>query len=404
MKLKLTKTAVDRIQPEQADVWAWDTEVRGFGLRVKPSGTKTYIVQYRNAAGATRRMALGQHGQLTAEQARAEAQKRIGSVKQGRDPSAEKSALRAAPSVNDLVDYYLGEYAKQRDNTPGYIADTRKMLDRFVTRSLGTRKAADVTKADIRRLHASLKATPYQANRLLAALNKLFVLGVDEFGVPSNPCGDLSKFREEKRERFLSSAEIRNLFELMAAHPNQACANAVRLLLLTGARKNELLRATWDMFDLEQGLWIKPSHHTKQKKEHRVPLSAPVLEILRGMQATRDSGTPFLFPGRKLPGRDEVSPLEDIRRFWDSIREAAGIEELRVHDLRHSAASLQVSAGVPLHVVGKTLGHTQAKTTERYAHVSDNAAAQAMDRLGELVGGIAKGEVAEVVPIRRRTG
>lgn len=113
---------------------------------------------------------------------------------------------------------------------------------------------------------------------------------------------------------------------------------------------------------------------------------------------------PFCFLAVSFPGRDEVSPLEDIRRFWDSIREAAGIEELRVHDLRHSAASLQVSAGVPLHVVGKTLGHTQAKTTERYAHVSDNAAAQAMDRLGELVGGIAKGEVAEVVPIRRRTG
>jgi integrase len=223
-----------------------------------------------------------------------------------------------------------------------------------------------------------------------------------------NPVKGIERAPEEKRERFLSPAEIVRLAEALAAHPEKTSANAIRLLLLTGARKSEVLTATWDQFDFAAASWTKPSAHTKQKKEHRVPLSAPALELLQQMRAEADEELrriqkldpgallcPYVFPS--LNGK----PLTEIKRIWASICRKAAITGARIHDLRHTYASILASAGLGLPLIGALLGHTQAATTHRYAHLVDDALRAATERVGAVVTG---GKAAEIVPFGARRG
>jgi integrase len=198
-----------------------------------------------------------------------------------------------------------------------------------------------------------------------------------------NPVKGLHRNPEPKRTRYLSGEELRRLTNVLADHPNRQSANVIRLLLLTGARRGEVLNATWDQFDLEGGIWIKPSAHTKQKKEHRVPLSAAAKQLLCEMKAEAGESS-HVFPGR-VPGE----PLREIKSFWSGVCRRAGLEDFRIHDLRHTYASILASAGLSLPVIGALLGHTQPNTTARYSHLFDDPLREATERVSDAVNGLA---------------
>jgi integrase len=368
--------------------------VRGFGCRVTANGIRAFILNY-TIAGRERRMTIGEYPTWRVATARREAERLRREIDMGTDPLGEKLADRAAPTVNELADRYLEEHAVKKRTGAGDEA----MIRRVVKPALGARKAASISFGDIDRLHRAVTkaGTPIAANRVLALLSKMFSLAIRWGMRIDNPCRGVERNHEEKRNRYLSGDELRRLTEALAAHPGQAAANAVRLLLLTGARRGEVLGATWGQFDLESGIWTKPSSHTKQKREHRVPLSAPARQLLATMKAEAGrEPSPYLFPA--WPGGGEH--LTEIRRSWESICKAAGISGVRLHDLRHTYASVLASSGLSLPIIGALLGHTQPNTTARYSHLFDDPLRAAAERAGAVITG--KGGGAEVVPIAER--
>jgi integrase len=390
---KLTKTVVEKLHPADRDFLIWDNALPGFGVRVYPSGKRKYIVQYRTKTNRQRREVIGLHGVLTAEKARDIARDRLAEVRKGRDPAAEKKAAREAPTVRDLTEDYLERHAIP-NKRPAAAADDKGMLNRLVLQKLGSVKVAAVTRSDIEKLHNSLRSTPYAANRLLALLSKMFNLAIAWGWKSNNPVKGVPRFHEDRRQRWLSQDELDRLWAVLEEHPNRRAANAVKLMILTGARRNEVLGATWDQFDLVRGGWTKPSHNTKQKRTEHVPLSGKTLALLSTMSDDAEPGCPFLFPS-DVPGK----AVEDIKRFWQSARKTAGIEGVRLHDLRHTYASYLVSRGVSLHIAGRLLGHTQPQTTARYAHLDDRALRQATEEFSASVG--QAGEEFVAIPFRR---
>lgn len=386
-QVKLTKTFIEGLDPATADrdhVY-WDTSMPGFGVRVKPPATLSYLIQYR-FAGQSRRMSLGRHGRITLEGARKEAKKYLGQVAMDRDPARERAEVRAAPTMKELATDYLERHAVPKKR-PASVRDDRSMLDRFILPKLGSRKVNAIGRREIEGITNSLAATPYMANRVRALLSKMFSLAVGWGWRSDNPVSGVQAFSETPRQRWLREDEIDRLFAALDAHSNQSHANAIRLLLLTGARRSEVLKAEWAQFDLGNGLWTKPAAFTKQRRLHHVPLSSEALALLRDMRAAADSQQRFLFLGRptlKSGGHEQSQerPLQEIRRFWHEVRRAAGLEDVRLHDLRHTFASHIVSAGVSLPIVGQLMGHTQAATTARYAHLAIEPLRAASDAFG----------------------
>ena len=306
--------------------------------------------------------------------------------------------------MNELADRFDAEHLSRR--RPSTQVDYRSILRMYVRPAFGTMKVADIRHSDVERLHARIsKTAPYRANRTVAVLSKMMALAVKWEMRGDNPVKGIERAPEERRERFLSPAEIARLSEALLAHPERTSANAVRLLLLTGARRGETLAATWPQFDLAGGVWTKPSATTKQKKEHRVPLSAPALQLLSDMKAAADRenerrAADSLAPIAAIfPGTDG-KPLTDIKHFWASVCRKAEISGVRVHDLRHTHASILASLGLSLPIIGRLLGHTQAATTQRYAHLMDDPLRAAVERAGSVITGA--GRVgAEVVAMVR---
>jgi integrase len=377
-KLKLTKAAIERISPALDDVVVWDEALPGFGVRVKPSGSRTYIVQYRNRhTGASRRLTLGQHGPLlTFDQAKKHARALLADAMRGADPVEVRRTARCAPDVADLARDYLERHATPQKR-PRSVRGDEAMLRTIIVPAFGAKKVSAVTRRDLEALHLRLKDRPYQANRVLALLSKMFALAVQWGWRADNPVRGIPRFPEEKRERWLSDDELQRLCEVLENHPNRKAANAVRLQLLTGARVGEVLTAQRSEFDLSRGVWVKPSHHTKQKRREHLPLSSPAQELVRAVLADSGSADAFLFPGN-APGK----PLQDIKRFWASVLRAAGLNDYRLHDNRHTYASHLVSSGLSLEIVGRLLGHTNPITTKRYAHIADDPLRAAAERFG----------------------
>jgi integrase len=392
---KLTKTVVEKAKPDPdgGDEFLWDTALPGFGVRIYPSGTRKYFVQYRTKDNRQRRMVLGQHGVLTAENAREMAHDVLVSVSKGGDPAEEKKAARMAPTVRDLATDYLENHAIPKKH-PASVTTDKAMLDKAILPKLGNIKISAVSRPDIEKLHISLRGKPYAANRVLALLSKMFSLACEWGWRADNPVKGIPRFDEDRRQRWLSEEELARLWAALEQHTNRRAANAVKLMLLTGSRRNEVLSATWDEFDMERGRWTKPSHHTKQKRTEHVPLSRAAIALLSAMQAEADAEYPFLFPGNA-----PEKPLGDIKKFWHRVRQEVGIEDVRLHDLRHTYASNLVSRGVSLHIVGRLLGHTQSQTTARYAHVDDVALREATETFGRTVEpGVSE---AKVIPLER---
>lgn len=377
---KITKRFVENIKPDPSKTLKyWDSELKGFGVVILPSGRQTYCIQYRNQYRVLKRYKIGVHGQISTEEARDLAKKRLGQIVSGEDPAEQKKQTQNLFSMEDLAKNYIERHAYKK--RPKSLKEDQKLLKNIIIPALGRAKVAHVTRRDIETLHKNLQKTPYQANRALSLLSKMFTLAVSWEWRENNPILGIEKYQEEKRDRWLNEEELDRLWAVLDRYPSRLTAYVFKFLLLTGARKGEVLQATWDQFDLEKGVWTKPSHLTKQKKKEYLPLSEKALNILRILKQLNTQNSLYLFPGR-IKGE----PIKEIKTFWTKVLKEAKLERVRVHDLRHTHASHLVSSGLSLSIVGKLLGHTQASTTQRYAHLADEPLRQAAELFGSKVG------------------
>ncbi len=377
---KITKRFVESIVPDsEKTLKYWDSELKGFGLVVLPSGRRTYCIEYRNANRVKKRIKVGIHGQIATEQARELAKQKLAHVAHGADPAETKKSNKSLPTMGELAKNYLERHGYKK--RPKSLQEDQKKLKKLILPVFERQKVQQVTRRDVESFHKDLQKTPYQANRALALLSKMFSLAVSWDWRTDNPVLGIEKYQEEKRDRWLDKEELDRLWEVLDRYPTHGTAYIFKFLLLTGARKGEVLNATWGQFDLAKGVWTKPSHLTKQKKKEHLPLSEKALEVLHILQKLNTQNSEYLFPGRV-----KGEPIKETKTFWNKVLKEANLENVRIHDLRHTHASHLVSSGLSLSIVGKLLGHTQASTTQRYAHLADEPLRQAAELFGSKVG------------------
>ncbi len=419
MRRRITEQTIKKLKaPEEGNRIEWDGQVPGFGVRITAAGVISFFLDYRNSKGKQRRYTVGRYGPapgLTAEAARREALALQQKIRAGTDPLEEKHRHSTEPTLDDLAKDYLERYAEAHKR-PSSVRDDRRMLSKNILPKLGQMRVTEIAKRDIEKLHISLnrqdgqrKPTPYLANRVLALLSKMCNLAIEWKWRPDNPARGIPKFHEDERESFLTIEQMQKLREAIELYPDASARNALLLLMLTGSREAEVLKATWEQFDLQRGVWTKPSHHTKQKKTEHVPLSPETLKLLHGLWAQGAVGP--LFPGLKGTGKGGKLTGGDrrvsLRRPWVQVCRAAGLVEvitrkgkrrtitryklnLRIHDLRHNFASHLANKGVSLQVVGGLIGHTQIRTTQRYSHLQDAALRDATNIFGTIYTGMKK--------------
>jgi integrase len=433
----------DLAPPAKGNRITYDAVERGLGLRITSAGARSFILNYRTKGGTERRITIGvagrwdnevwQPGAWTLKAARKRAKELRLLIDQGLDPMGDIHTDRAAPTIGDLIDRFEVEHLPRK--RPTTIDGYKRLLRVHIRPALGSKKVAELRHSDIEAMHRKISAeAPYAANRAVAVLSKMLSLGIKWEMRADNPAKGIERSAEHKRERYLTGAEIAKLSEAISSHPERTSANAVRLLLLTGARKGETLAAKWTDFDLDAGVWVKPAATTKTAKLHRVPLSAPAIALLASMKAEADEEfrkelrdyptakpCPYAFPGpNKLP-------LGDIKHFWQSICGMAGLAvavekkdaagrpvkdksgrqvmvwktNARIHDLRHTFASVLASSGLSLPIIGQLLGHTQTATTARYAHLLDDPLRAATERAAVVIAASGK-KGADVVDLAER--
>lgn len=369
---KLTKRFVESIVPDpEKTLKYWDDEIRRFGVIVLPSGRRTYCIEYRNANRIQKRLKIGVHGQITAEEARNIAKIQLGRVAHGDDIADSAKQNRNMPTFADLVHDYLERHGPRKRERS--LKEDKKLLTKILLPAFGSLKVKVINRRSIETLQMELSKTPYQANRVLSLLSTMFGLSVNWGWRSDNPVKGIKKYQEEKRDRWLNHEELQRLWATLDKYPSHLVAYIFKFLLLTGARKSEAMQATWDQFDLEKGLWRKPSYLTKQKKVEYLPLSDKALDILREVKKLSSKHSDYVFPGR------DDQPIKKLEHFWYKILNEASLANVRIHDLRHTHASHLVSSGLSLSIVGKLLGHTQASTTQRYAHLADEPLRQAAE-------------------------
>ena len=450
---KLTHDIVKNAQaPATGSVTLWDG--KGFGVRIfaatarHPEGAKSFFLNYRKD-GRERRFKIGLFPDWSVSAARDEAKELRKRIDLGEDPAADKAEGRDAPTVEDLVERYIAEHLPSlaaREHT-----NQRRMLA-VITEHLGKhRPVADVHYGDIEAMHRRISDSGrrVRANRILAVCSKAFSLALRprekedkpwRNAVDGNPCKGVARNQEEAKERFLSAAELAALgdalLEADAVHPTSA--NCVRLIMLTGCRPHEAMNARWQDFDAESGFWVKPSAHTKQRKVHKAPLSAAALQLIDDHRATRKGE--WVFPG-EVPGE----PIKQTCAVWYACRDSASVKlwaasqddrvasvvtelqvafgraptvaecqaeakrrdvvlptallDARLYDLRHTFASIGAGGGLSLAIIGRLLGHTQQRTTQRYAHLADDPLREAADKIGAVIAGAGKSG-ADVVRIK----
>jgi len=385
---------------ERASPIFMDDAVIGFGVQVRRNGRKTFTFDYTFEA-RRRRATIGDHPVWGVAAAREEAKRLKREVDSGRDPLATRDARWEAATVRDLVARYIAEHAARL--VPEARRTQISMLETHVLPAWGDRKVMDIRTGDVDALLADIargrarrhkaktrhrrekplapaKPTPVQANRVGAVLRKMFNLAIRWELCTDNPAKAFLRNPEHPRERFLNAREIDRLTEVLDRHPNRRGANIVRLLMLTGARRGEVLKARWEQFDLDVGVWTKPAAATKQKRLHRVPISGATVQLLRAVRSTVPPDCPWVFPG-DVDGK----PVQEIKRFWDDVRAKTALPGVRIHDLRHTFASLLVSGGMSLPMIGKLLGHTQVETTARYAHLFDDPLRAGLEQVGKML-------------------
>jgi integrase len=362
---KLSKRLVESADVRPKEYMIWDGDIAGFGVRILPSGRRSYLVQYR-VGTRSRRVTLGAHGILTPEQARTLAIQALAAVRAGNDPAEDRKHRREAITVRELSERFDREHISVRVKE-STAKEYRRNLKRFILPALGRLRVEEVTRADVATFHHDLRHIPYQANRNIEIISKMFSLA-EMWGLRpdgSNPRRHLRKYVELKRERFLSASELRRLGEVLnemeteRIEPTSAIA-AVRLLVLTGCRLSEIMKLRWEHVDLAACVLRLADSKTGAKVVH---LGRAAVDALAAL--SRNPFNPHVIPGT-LPGK----PLSDLQPFWRRVRARAGLKDVRIHDLRHTYASVAVAAGQSLPMIGKLLGHTQVQTTARYAHLA----------------------------------
>jgi len=415
--LKLGRRALLALPAMQKTVIFFDEDLTGFGLKVTAKGARSWIVEYRPGAGgrgvAKRRLVIGTPATLSPEQAREAAETLLARVKLGADPAAERATARRAETVAELLDDYLTDAAARRKARS--VALFKMYASKHIRPAIGSRKANALTHGDVGRLHRSIgKTRPVTANRIVAVLHAAYVRAIKTGALPKgteNPAAGIERFREQGRERYLTAEEFQRLGDALreaetvgipwVPDPNkktkhaprpenrrtildQHAVGAIRLLLLTGCRLREILHLRWNEVDAERGLLFLPDSKSGRKT---VVLSTAALAVIESLPRL---GV-YVIAGESAGQKDE-RPRADLNKPWRTIRDRAGLDGVRLHDLRHSFASIGAGQGLGLPIVGKLLGHSQTSTTQRYAHLDADPVRRAADLIAERISAAMSGK------------
>jgi integrase len=406
MPVKLTKRTVDAITPGDRPIVTYDTELKGFGVRIARSGSLSWFIEYRPGAGgrrvAKRRMYFG-GWEFTPEQARQAAKEMLASVALGKDPAAVRREERESETFREFAERYLREEAEAKLK-PGTVTNYRICIRKHAVPEIGAIKLNRISTADISRIHSKVGQTrPMTANRIVECISSIFRYAAtcNLLPVGHNPTKGIRAFRESRRERFLNSDELARLgsaireaetvgipYEIDETKPTSKhapkpenrriqidsyTAAALRLLILTGARLREILHLKWEYVDFQRGLLLLPDSKTGRKA---IVLNAPALAVLHSINRR---GQYVIFSEQK------DKPRADLNRPWRTISHRAQLPGVRIHDLRHTHASVGAGAGLGLSIIGKLLGHTQASTTHRYAHLDSDPLKLASERIAQSI-------------------
>lgn len=378
---RISKRIVDSSMSARKDTYLWDSELKGFGLKVTPKGRKVYIAQYR-IGKRTRRITLGVHGVLTAEEARQKAKITLGKVSSGTDPASQRDREKADYAIKDLFKKFDETYVNVRLK-PETAKDYRRIFEKYIFPRFNHLTVQKITKQDMLRLHHDMRMTPYRANRTIAKLSKFFNW-CEQYGYRdeySNPTRHIQKYKEHPRHRYLSTDEQTRLGEALNHAERTGLAsiyavNAIRLLSLTGARLREITNLKWEYVNFERGTLELPDSKTGRKT---IYLNGAAKDVLS--QIIRQHNNPFVICG-VLPG----NPLVNLQKPWTRIRSIANLEDVRIHDLRHTFASVAAMDGMSLPMIGALLGHSQPQTTARYAHLAADPLKAASEMVGNALG------------------
>lgn len=404
---KITKRLIDALPAGGERAIIWDSEIKGFGLIALPSGVRSFIVQYRNETGRKRRLTLGRFGVMTADEARKAARDTLAAVGKGADPVDDRQSLRAAPTVSALLDRYLVEHVDVH-NAPRTAAGVRFAIEKHVRPRLGTLLAASVTRQDVMKLHRAMESTPRHANLTLAILSKAFGLA-ELWGIreeSSNPCRKVPRYPEAARERFFSADELERLGAVLrqaelpglpwreregakakhrAKEENRVtpisprALTAIRLLLFTGARLSEILELKWEHVDFERGLVALPTRKGGIRRPH--PVSTMALAVLADL--SREEGSPWVLPAPKNSTKNLSQSV--VENAWLRVRDAAGVSDIRLHDLRHTMGTYASQAGVNAFQVRDLLRHANIAVTGRYANRDEDPIRSLSEIVGERI-------------------
>ncbi|MGZ8094992.1 MAG: tyrosine-type recombinase/integrase [Methylosarcina sp.] len=396
-KKKLTKKIIDAAVYEGNDQKGercvlWDAELSGFGVRIYPTGKKSFILNYRHN-GRMRLITIGQYGAITLDQARIEAKKYHVGIIQGTDPLEERQRARAGDTVKDLCAAYIDRHAVNKKSGTEY----KRRIDQHIIPAWGKLKASAIRRADVTALHSKIGKNNghYEANRVLALVSSMFskaeIWGILEEGAP-NPARGVEKFPEVKRDRFLQSDELPRFFSALAEEPNDIIRDYILMSLLTGARRANVLAMRWDQVNFERAEWRIPE--TKNGTPQTVTLSPEAIQILHNRNSTK---SPFVFSGEGKTGH-----LVEPKNCWKRILDRAGLTDLRIHDLRRTLGSWQAKTGASLSIIGKSLNHKNTSTTAIYARLDLDPVRESVERAtGAMLAAGGLKESGEIIPITK---
>jgi integrase len=401
MRTKINKSKIDAVTAETKDVWLWDSDVKGFGIRCRKNtrsgnpGSRTYVLKH-GTGNDQKWISIGPHGSpWTVDTARKEALRLLGQFVSGDDPARIRDGQKRDLTISELCQVYLEEGCAHKKPTTVEIDAGR--IKRHIVPMLGRKKVRELDRRDVDKLlkdvadgktatdertrargRAIVTGGRGTANKAVALLSAVMSFAVDRRLIDANPILGVKKYKEGRKERYLSADELGRLgVALEAAEGRElpGALTAIRLLALTGARRGEILNARWDQIDIERSILILPDSKTGHKV---VLLGAPAIEVLNN--AIRIEGNPYL-----CPGKTDGKPVVNVQKAWNRIRNDAGIPDVRLHDLRHSFASVSAAEGDSLLVIGKLLGHSNPSTTERYAHLADDPIRRAADKTSSRI-------------------
>ena len=410
---RITKRTVDSLKATGREYVQWDGELKGFGVRVRPSGSKSFVAVYRTGGrnSPLRRVTIGGVGKIEVGKARDEAKAIIRGAELGEDRAAEKAKARAELTVGQVCDLYLDEGCDTKKAST--IATDRGRVERHIKPLLGRKRIGEVTRSDVERFmrdvasgktaadvktkkrgRAIVEGGKGTATRTVGLLGGIMSFAVARRFRADNPVRGVKRYPDKKGETFLSAAELGRigaaLADAEAAGANPSARGSIRLLAFTGARKSEIAALRWREVDLDRGYLRLGDSKTGAKV---VPIGAPAIEILSAVAAVE--GTDFVFPASSGEGH-----FQGTEKVWRAVRAAAGFPSLRLHDLRHSFASVGLARGDALPVIGAILGHADVKTTSRYAHLADDPVKAAADQISRTVHAALSGRPsADVVSI-----